>query len=70
MLLVFLRAVFKEASKVITELRTSLPEGMDCHDQIVDLFSKHMSEGMTCDEHGDKRQSFYDNVFSGARKVR
>ncbi|KIL64218.1 hypothetical protein M378DRAFT_628828 [Amanita muscaria Koide BX008] len=62
----FLRAVFKEASKLITEFRESLPEGMGGHDQIVDLFSKYMSKGMTWDSHGDQRQSFYDNVGSGA----
>ncbi len=63
----FLRAVFKETSNLITELRN---EGMRSHDQIVDSFSTYMSEGMTCDWHGDKRQSFYDKVNSGASKVR
>ncbi|KAF8347959.1 hypothetical protein F5887DRAFT_672674 [Amanita rubescens] len=65
----FLRAVFKEASKLITELRKPLPEGTDCHDQIVDLFSKYMSEGMRWESHGDKRRSFYDKVHSGASKL-
>ncbi|KAM6499175.1 hypothetical protein JOM56_004683 [Amanita muscaria] len=62
----FLRAVFKEASKLITMFRESLPEGMGGHDQIVDLFSKYMSKDMTWDSHGDQRQSFYNNVGSGA----
>ncbi|KAK2463741.1 hypothetical protein APHAL10511_004234 [Amanita phalloides] len=62
----FLRAVFKEASKLITELREPLPKGTDCHDQIVDSFSKYMSEGMRWDSHGAKRRSFYEKVKSGA----
>jgi hypothetical protein len=66
----FLRAVFKEASKLITELRKPLPQDMDCHGQIVDLFSKYMSEGMNTESHGDNRRSFYDKVLLGASKVR
>ena len=66
----FLRAVFEQASKLIIELRKPLPEGIGRHDRIVDLFSKHMSEGMRWGSHGDKRLSFYDKVDSGASKVR
>jgi hypothetical protein len=67
----YLRGVFKEASQLtITELRKPFPEGMDCHNQIVDLFSKNMSEGMSWESHGDKRLSFYDEVHSGASQVR
>lgn len=62
----FLRAVFNEASKVITNLRV---EGVD-HHQTVNLFSKYMSEGMNCESHGKNRRSFYDNVVSGASQVR
>lgn len=65
----FLMAVFKQTSDVITELRTSHPEGMD-YTRIVDLFNKYMSEGMSFDSHGDKRRTFYDKVDSAARKVR
>lgn len=66
----FLRAVFKEASQLIAELRKPFPEGVDCHNQIVNLFSKHMSEGMKWGSHGDKRRSFYDKVHSAASQVR
>ncbi|KAK2467168.1 hypothetical protein APHAL10511_000717 [Amanita phalloides] len=63
----FLRAVFKEASNLITKLRKTLPKHMD--NQIVDLFSKYMSEGMSWNSHGDKRQSFYDKVVLAAVKL-
>ena len=66
----FLRAVFKEASKLIAELRKPFPKDEDCHNQIVDLFSKHMSEGMKWGSHGEKRQLFYSRVNLGADEVR
>ena len=59
----FLESVFNEASKDITNLRV---EGLDRHNQTVNLFSKYMSEGMNCGSHGENRLSFYDNVVSGA----
>jgi hypothetical protein len=59
----FLKAVFKEASKLITKLRKR-------HAEIPGLFSEYMSEGMTFNSHGDKRRSFYDKVDLSARKVR
>ena len=59
----FLESVFNEASKDITNLRV---EGLDRHNQTVNLFSKYMSESMNCGSHGENRLSFYDNVVSGA----
>jgi hypothetical protein len=42
----FLRAAFKEASTVITDLRKPFSGGMIRHDRIAGLFSEYMSEGM------------------------
>lgn len=63
----FLTSVFNEASKVISTIHV---EGMDSYDDIVNLFSKHMSEGMNFENHGDNRCTFFDNVVLGASQVR
>ena len=63
----FLRAVFQVASELITDLRRV---GKNSHEQIVDSFRKHMSDGMKWGSHGAQRLSFYDKVDSGAREVR